>query len=70
MRNPCTRCLELDFCREGRWGVPCRRREIFNENTKAIRRQIAESMYGHNSGKGGGAIEENKGKRQIRKGNP
>lgn len=42
MKNPCGRCVELDFCQEGTYGEPCKKRVIYEEYMKRIRRDIQE----------------------------
>lgn len=70
MRNPCTRCLELDFCQEGKYGEPCIRRRQFEEYVGAIRLRIWQESERLKSEKEGDVVAGDKGKGQLREGNP
>lgn len=65
MRNPCTRCLELSFCQEGKYGEPCYRRRLFESYLEAVRRSVAEKTSRLRSKEEGDMVAGDQSKGQI-----
>ncbi len=65
MNNPCSQCLELDYCQEGKYGIPCIRKVMFEEFVTRIRNDILDKTARNREQKEGETDERNQGERQV-----